>query len=1436
MKAQPTYRLRKLTIGFCSVTLMAIFAGHATVAHADEQTANNTAVTETVADEQQTTQNTVLATDDATDASASSEQNTQSNDTATTESPDIDSLALSSDDKTTVTNTYNSADADQKTAIVNSINAIKNFGTITKNGTTYSIGDFKSDIQVTDVILPTVGDFTNLGLSCDQVTINSDGLKSVAANKTIRTISTSKTGGRLTVDDTSLDSVFMGLYQVTKIDLSALDTSKVTSYKSMFERDLSLVSLDVSSFDTTAATDMHDMFGSCEALTELDISNFNTANVTNMMGMFTLCQSLTNIKWNPATFVTSKVTNMSIMFSSCSRLESLDLSNFDTSSVENMQSMFANCTALSKLDLSSFNYSKVNNINSIFSFCRNLGFVDLKTIVSELPQGADILFMFTGSNNVIVRADKDQIDPKMDYYPGKPSYQVDGSITPVTVSVPTIVQDKIDNVSDYIKGYMDKAVADANYAYKDGAPTVYTLSMSPTVVPLYKDVGYSVYWVVPNTDGTFCVGDLADNFGLPKGLKYDGKEYVMQIDVLKQIFWPLSSDPTDYAVGPHVTPVKITDGYYWDGKSKFYRFSYFHVRTFNAMKEFVTTHLKTDPRDEEQSQYIADDGTVTVDRMGIKLQGKFDWATMKDLESVSVDNEGYVINGQVTNPADSLTYDKDKVKSVAWKSTDALASLDVNDSTNLTAVVTFTDGSSKEVEIPVYKAELASIFQNAIEDNMKPLYYTDNTPLTSVSDDLAKKVIGTPADVQFAGMTIKPEIKSYKYNDNGTITVTFGDDSNYDFRPEQTKVTASVDKDLVHNVSKDYGNLTFNVTPQTVGDVSGLDNSTVGTKTATVNVTMDNGQTLVVPFNYNVVGNDTDNASITVKSPFFYTEGKLPEASSLLTGLPTDATAKWTKTSSEDDPAGVITVTFKDNTTADYSTTGYIGKPGDVLTATEADLYDGATDKPFGIKDTFKFEEGKLPEASTLITATLPDGATATWKKAPTDEDPAGVITVTFADQSTIDLNTTGYVGKKIEALTATEADLYDGAEEKPFSVKDTFKFEEGKLPEASTLITGTLPDGASVAWTKTPTEAEPAGVITVTFADKSTADFNTTGINGEPGDVVTGTEADLYDGATNKPFSVKSNFKFEEGKLPEASSLITGTLPDGATATWKKAPTDEDPAGVITVTFADQSTIDLNTTGYVGKKIEALTATEADLYDGAEEKPFSVKSNFTFVNGQVPDASTLITGTLPDGATPTWTKTPTEADPAGVITVTFADKSTADFNTTGINGEPGDVVTGTEADLYDGATNKPFSVKDTFKFEEDKLPEASSLITGTLPDGATATWKKAPTDEDPDGVITVNFADQSTTDLTTTGYVGKKIEPLTRTESDMYELDAKGNVTATKGTELTAKDVIDAFTDFPADVKWTLDGYDKDKVGQQTITVTATFADGSTLKTTVNV
>ena len=138
-----------------------------------------------------------------------------------------------------------------------------------------------------------------------------------------------------------------------------------------------LTSLDLSNFNTTKVTDMQQMFYNCPSLTSLDLSNFNTTNVTNMQFMFYVCRNL--ISLNVSNFNTTNVTDMRNMFSGCSSLTSLNLSNFNTSNVTNMIYMFQYCSGLTSLNLSSFDMTNVGTYDSMLGFGSTGKLKELKT-------------------------------------------------------------------------------------------------------------------------------------------------------------------------------------------------------------------------------------------------------------------------------------------------------------------------------------------------------------------------------------------------------------------------------------------------------------------------------------------------------------------------------------------------------------------------------------------------------------------------------------------------------------------------------------------------------------------------------------------------------------------------------------------------------------------------------------------------------------------------------------------------------------------------------------------------------------------------------------------------------------------------------------------------------------------------------------------------
>ena len=77
-----------------------------------------------------------------------------------------------------------------------------------------------------------------------------------------------------------------------------------------------LTNIDVSNWDTSKVTNMEQMFGICFEITSLDLSSFDTSKVTNMKGMFRSSNKLTVIYVGPK-WVINEETSIEEMFDGC---------------------------------------------------------------------------------------------------------------------------------------------------------------------------------------------------------------------------------------------------------------------------------------------------------------------------------------------------------------------------------------------------------------------------------------------------------------------------------------------------------------------------------------------------------------------------------------------------------------------------------------------------------------------------------------------------------------------------------------------------------------------------------------------------------------------------------------------------------------------------------------------------------------------------------------------------------------------------------------------------------------------------------------------------------------------------------------------------------------------------------------------------------------
>ena len=167
---------------------------------------------------------------------------------------------------------------------------------------------------------------------------------------------------------TTMRGMFYYCDHLGAVDVSHFDTENVTDMGQMFMTCKLLTTLAVDSFDTSKVTKMNSMFSNCEGLQSLDISNFNTANVDQMDQMFNRCRNLGVI--DVSNFDVSKVTSLRLVFDGCLSVQTLDLSNWDTSIVTNLYSTFNSCTSLTTIYASNkFVLGSVTDFGGTFSQC-----------------------------------------------------------------------------------------------------------------------------------------------------------------------------------------------------------------------------------------------------------------------------------------------------------------------------------------------------------------------------------------------------------------------------------------------------------------------------------------------------------------------------------------------------------------------------------------------------------------------------------------------------------------------------------------------------------------------------------------------------------------------------------------------------------------------------------------------------------------------------------------------------------------------------------------------------------------------------------------------------------------------------------------------------------------------------------------------------------
>ena len=171
-------------------------------------------------------------------------------------------------------------------------------------------------------------------------------------------------------------SVFQGCNNLISVDVSKFDTSIVISMANMFHSCYKLSSIDISNFETSNVLDLHFLFYECKILKSINLGNMDTSLVTSMYASFGYCYELESI--DLTSFNTSSVTSMGWMFSKCYEIKTIKFSEkFDTSNVNDMSFMFLSCNSITSLNLSHFNTTKVTKMNEMFNNCAKLKYLNI---------------------------------------------------------------------------------------------------------------------------------------------------------------------------------------------------------------------------------------------------------------------------------------------------------------------------------------------------------------------------------------------------------------------------------------------------------------------------------------------------------------------------------------------------------------------------------------------------------------------------------------------------------------------------------------------------------------------------------------------------------------------------------------------------------------------------------------------------------------------------------------------------------------------------------------------------------------------------------------------------------------------------------------------------------------------------------------------------
>ena len=298
---------------------------------------------------------------------------------------------------------------------------------------------------------------------------------------------------------------------------------------------------------------------------------------------------------------------------------------------------------------------------------------------------------------------------------------------------------------------------------------------------------------------------------------------------------------------------------------------------------------------------------------------------------------------------------------------------------------------------------------------------------------------------------------------------------------------------------------------------------------------------------------------------------------------------------------------------------------------------------------------------------------------------------------------------------------------------------DNGHVPNPETSVNKTgLPEGTTVTWKTRPDVSTPGshpGVALVHYPDGTEDEVEVP--------VTVKKQSDTFNPTAKQP-----NQTVRHNEVPDPEkSINTNDLPAGTNYSWSEQPDTSKPGsktGKVLITYPDHST-------------EEVTVTVNVTPQNDEYTPTGIPQEVD--NGHVPDPETSVNKTgLPEGTTVTWKTRPDVSTPGshpGVALVHYPDGTEDEVEVP--------VTVKKQSDTFNPTAKQP---NQTVRHNEVPDPE-KSINTNDLPAGTNYSWSEQPDTSKPGsktGKVLITYPDKSTEEVTVTVNVTPQKDEYTPT------------------------------------------------------------------------